>query len=126
VSKTKNEKKTFMLHHPTTKANLGKYVAADHRNAALKAATRGHTSILMRQTYSRVVYEYQGGVNVLDETKEVKRGGGVEIKSEEDAKRLGAKWDPEKQRWFVPIVYRKKPWVTLTGKHIYRDEEQHT
>lgn len=75
-SKEKNRKPkfTFMLHDPNNMSSLGKYVATDYRYAALKAATRGHTKIMLRKTNSKTVHEFNGQVVTLDTPKQISRG----------------------------------------------------
>lgn len=66
---------TFMLHDPSTMASLGKFVSTDYRYAALKAATRGHTRIMLRKTNTKEVREFEGKVLTLDAPKIIKRTG---------------------------------------------------
>lgn len=76
---SQNEKKprrTFMLHSPDDMTALGRFISTDWRYAALKAASRGHTKILLRQTGTREVREFDG--NRLEiEPKEINRGGRI-------------------------------------------------
>ena len=72
--KVKKPTLTYMLHDPETMENAGKYNSTSHRNAALKAATKGFTRILLRRTKTKLIYEYAGEANVLDEPKVVPRG----------------------------------------------------
>ena len=75
ANKAKNAKsRTFMLHDPTTMAALGRFVSTDWRYAALKAATRSHETILLRQTGTREVREFKG-TRAKIEPKEIVRGG---------------------------------------------------
>lgn len=90
-------KKTFMLHDPETFANLGKFVSTDFRYAALKAASRGHTKILLRVTDTKLVYEFQGAVIELSSPQVVKRGERT-------------------------ITYSKKPGVKFVKKYVYSGE----
>jgi hypothetical protein len=76
--------------------NLGKYTAADYRYAALKAASRGHTDILMRKTNSKEVRQFAGRVVTLPEPKVVTREGRKD-----------------------PVCYSKKPVVTSVKKFAY-------
>lgn len=70
----KKPKRTFMLHDATTMAALGRFVSTDYRYAALKAASRGHTTILLRQTGTREVREFSGE-KVSIPPKSIQRGG---------------------------------------------------
>ena len=74
TNKTKNKTRTFMLHDPKTMAALGRFVSTDWRYAALKAATRSHETILLRQTGTREVREFRG-TRAKIEPKEIVRGG---------------------------------------------------
>lgn len=71
---TKNAKRTFMLHSATDMSALGRFVSTDWRYAALKAASRGHTKILLRQTGTREVREFDGSRMPIP-PKEITRGG---------------------------------------------------
>lgn len=68
------EKKTYMLHHPQTYVCLGKYVSTTPRLAALKAASRKHTDILLRETNTKIMHHYEGGIKDLETPQVVKRG----------------------------------------------------
>jgi hypothetical protein len=72
--KIPKQKFTFMLHDPKTFESLGKYVSTDARYSALKAASRGITTILLRKTNSKIIYKYKGEVVVLDTPQVVMRG----------------------------------------------------
>jgi hypothetical protein len=72
--KEKKPRRTFMLHSPTDMTALGRFVSTDWRYAALKAASRGHTKILLRQTGTREVREFDGA-RVEISPKEITRGG---------------------------------------------------
>lgn len=63
-----------MLHDPSSMAPLGKFVSTDYRYAALKAASRGHTKILLRQTGTREVRAFDG-MKAAIEPKSIVRGG---------------------------------------------------
>lgn len=97
------------MHTPGTFEALGKFQSSDARYAALKCASRGHKDILLRQTNTRLVYEYTGQVIDLDKPKEVFRG------------------DKSK-----PILYYKKPAVKFVKKFLYsgdasiKDDEEAT
>lgn len=95
VARAKNPRLTFMLHSKSTFEALGKFQSTDARYAALKCASRGHKEILLRQTNTRLVYEYTGQIIDLDEPKIVVRGGGR------------------------PIAYTKKPAVKFVQKYLY-------
>lgn len=71
---TEKTKRTFMLHSSTDMTPLGRFISTDWRYAALKAATRGHTQILLRQTGTREVKEF-AGQRVDIEPKAIERGG---------------------------------------------------
>lgn len=72
----KKPRRTFMLHSPGDMTALGRFISTDWRYAALKAASRGHTKILLRQTGTREVREFDG--NRLEiEPKEINRGGRI-------------------------------------------------
>lgn len=67
-------KKTFMLHDPTDMSAAGRFVAPGYREAALKAASRGHTDILLRRSGTREIRQFQGFIETLSVPKTVKRG----------------------------------------------------
>jgi hypothetical protein len=66
---------TYMLHAPETFVPLGKFQSSDARYAALKAASRGHTDILLRQTNTRIISQYEGKVQTLDQPHVTVRQG---------------------------------------------------
>jgi len=68
------EKRTFMLHSPSDMSALGRFISTDWRYAALKAASRGHTDILLRQTGTREVRQFTGARDEVP-PKEIVRGG---------------------------------------------------
>jgi len=70
----KKPKRTFMLHSAVDMTALGRFVSTDWRYAALKAASRGHKKILLRQTGTREVREFNGD-RVEIPPKEISRGG---------------------------------------------------
>jgi len=74
VPAAKKPKRTFMLHSASDMTALGRFVSTDWRYAALKAASRGHTKILLRQTGTREVREFDGD-RVEISPKEITRGG---------------------------------------------------
>ena len=73
---TKKPRRTFMLHSPDDMTALGRFISTDWRYAALKAASRGHTKILLRQTGTREVREFDGA-RIEIEPKEINRGGRI-------------------------------------------------
>ena len=75
--KARKEKCTFMLHDPNDLSSLGKYQSTDFRYAALKVASRGHKSILLRKTNTKEVREFEGDVVPLDTPKQISRGDRV-------------------------------------------------
>ena len=89
----KRNKRTFMLHEPSSMSALGRFVSTDWRYGALKAASRGHTKILLRQTGTREVREFNGS-RVEIEPKEITRGGRT-------------------------IVYTHRPQVKFVSKFVY-------
>lgn len=76
AEKTRTKKPTlvWMLHDPETMASAGKYNSATHRNAALKAATKGFKTILLRETNTKEIQEYEGSTVPLPEPKRIPRG----------------------------------------------------
>jgi hypothetical protein len=72
--KNKKPKRTFMLHAADDMTALGRFISTDWRYAALKAASRGHTNILLRQTGTREVRKFDGQ-KVAIEAKQITRGG---------------------------------------------------
>lgn len=75
MATTKKPTVTFMLHDPETMASAGKYNSNSHRNAALKAASKGFTDIHLRQTKTKTVFHYEGSTTALAEPKLIQRGG---------------------------------------------------
>ena len=73
--RTSRPRVTFMLHKPDTFVPLGKFQSSDARYAALKAASRGHTDILLRQTNTRIISQYEGRVQTLDQPHVTVRQG---------------------------------------------------
>lgn len=67
-------KRTFMLHSPQDMSALGRFISTDWRYAGLKAASRGHTKILLRATGTREVREFEGA-RVEIPPKNITRGG---------------------------------------------------
>lgn len=97
-TKIKKQKKTFMLHKPDTFESLGKFVSTDFRYAALKAASRGHTDIYLRITDTKLVYQFEGSIQKLDQPQVVLRG--------------------ERE-----ITYTKKPMVKYVRKFIFDEKK---
>ena len=85
-------RRTFMLHAPDMTA-LGRFVSTDWRYAALKAASRGHTDILLRQTGTQEVRRFEG-TRIEIPPKEINRGGRV-------------------------ITYTNRPQVKFVNKFLY-------
>jgi hypothetical protein len=73
-AKKNKDKRTFMLHSPSDMSALGRFVSTDWRYAGLKAASRGHNNILLRQTGTREVREFEGN-RVEIPPKTIVRGG---------------------------------------------------
>jgi hypothetical protein len=74
VEHAKRAKRNFVLLDPETKAVIGKFVAYGFREAALKAATRGHTEIVLQNVEKKRIRVYEGAMKTLDEPKRVTRG----------------------------------------------------
>lgn len=74
VPVTVRTKSTFMLHNPTDMSCAGRFVAPGYREAALKAASRGHSDILLRKSGTREIRQFKGVIETLDTPKIVKRG----------------------------------------------------
>lgn len=91
---TKKKRRTFVLHDPTSMAVLARMRGVDPRYSALKAASRGHTDIHLREAGTRVVRKYEGLVQTLDTPSIVKRG--------------------ERE-----IVYTKRPRAHLKQKYVW-------
>jgi hypothetical protein len=102
ATRNKRPRLTFMLHAPDTYENLGKFQSSDARYAALKCASRGHKNILLRQTNTSQIVEYEGSVQDLDVPKEITRG------------------DPPRT-----IRYTKKPVVRFVKKYVYTGPVAH-
>jgi hypothetical protein len=52
----------------------GRFVAPGYREAALKAASRGHEDILLRKSGTREIRKFKGVIETLKTPKIVKRG----------------------------------------------------
>lgn len=74
VAPTIRTKSTFMLHDPTDMSCAGRFVAPGYREAALKAASRGHEEILLRKSGTREIRKFKGVIETLNTPKIVKRG----------------------------------------------------
>lgn len=94
-AKSRKPRITFMLHDPDSMANLGKFVSTDYRYAALKAASRGRTRILLRKTNTKEVREFTGDIVPLATPKVIQRMG-------------------------REIVYQKKPKVQFVRGFVYK------
>lgn len=77
AEKVKKPVRTFMLHKPDTLEQIGKFSSTDYRYAALKAATRGHTDIWLRETNTKIIYVYTGRRVDLENPQEIRRGNQV-------------------------------------------------
>ena len=97
-TKPKKPKRTFMLHDPKDMSCISKFKATEERYAALKAASQGHTDILLRATNTKQIRQYTGSYVTLDTPKEVRRGN-----------------DPTKP----PIRYTREPRVVFVKKWTY-------
>ena len=71
------KKKNYMLHDPATMKQLGKFSSTSPRNAAMKAASRGHTTILLRETGTKKMFKYTGSKTEMSTPREVHRDGKV-------------------------------------------------
>ena len=67
-------KKSFMLHNVDGMHKIGKYMSNTFRQAALKAASNGHSRVILRQTGTKICKEFTCKIQVLDEPKVIKRG----------------------------------------------------
>jgi hypothetical protein len=90
--KAPKAKCTFMLHDPSDLSSLGKYQSTDFRYAALKVASRGHKSILLRKTNTKEIREFKGDVVALDTPKEIHRGDRVIRYSKKPVVKFVKKW----------------------------------
>lgn len=97
ASKARKEKCTFMLHDPNDLSSLGKYQSTDFRYAALKVASRGHKSILLRKTNTKEMREFTGDVVALDVPKEIHRGDRVIKYTKRPVVKFVKKWTFEGQ-----------------------------
>lgn len=76
TAKPTKPKQTFMLHEPDSMAAIGRFVTTgDWRAAALKAASRGHTKILLRKTGTKEIREYAGRKDPINPPKVIQRAG---------------------------------------------------
>jgi len=87
---------TFMLHHPDMTC-AGRYVSDTHRHAALKAASKGVTQILLRRTNSKEVWEFRGATQELPEPKQIRRGDKVVAYSRKPTVEFLRSWVYEQQ-----------------------------
>ena len=86
------QKKTYMLHAVDTCECIGKMAGSDYRYSALKAASRGHKRIWVRQTNTKEMREYQGDIIKLATPKEVKRGDRTITYTQRPTVKLVNKW----------------------------------
>jgi len=98
MSRAPLRKRTYMLHDPQDYSCLGKYTSTAPRLAALKAASRKHTDILLRETNTKIMHRYEGGIRPLETPQKVTRG------------------DPP-----VTVEYTKKPFVKRVCKPFLMD-----
>jgi hypothetical protein len=70
----KRKRKCYMLHDPKTFECKGRFCSTGPRFAAQKAASRGHTNILLRETNTKKVYSYTGNIVKLDQPQVIQRG----------------------------------------------------
>ncbi len=94
ATRTPRPKSTFMLHDPTDMTAKGKFTAPGYREAALKAASRGHEKILLRKCGTSEIREFEGSIVTLDNPKPVVRGT-------------------------QSVTYTKKSKVKFVGKHAF-------
>lgn len=97
-TKAAKTKVTYMLHNKDDYTELGKYVSTTPRGAALKATSAGHTTILLRETGTKIIREYAGSIETLDEPVVIERKGAGK-----------------------PIVYSKRPKVVYVRKFVMTD-----
>lgn len=88
------KKKTYMLHHPKTFAALARFTSSSGaRAAASKAAVRGHTDILLRESGTKWVHRFKGDCVKMDPPHTVVRNGvTVEYKNKSVVTPLGKKF----------------------------------
>lgn len=56
----RNRKRTYVMHHPQTLVVIGRFKGRTPRQAALKAASRGHVDIYLRETRTKMVSVFKG------------------------------------------------------------------
>lgn len=92
MATARKPKRTFMLHDPKDLSSLGKYQSTDFRYAALKVASRGHKKILLRETNTKEIREFQGDIVPLAAPKEIKRGDRTITYSKKPVVKFAKKW----------------------------------
>ena len=73
-SESKSTKKAFMLHNAGDMVPVGKYMSNTFRQAALKAASNGHSNVILRQTGTKICKQFTCQIKVLDKPKVIMRG----------------------------------------------------
>jgi len=76
-SKKTKGKRHYMLHHPVSMKAIGRFTSTSPRGAAMKAANRGHTTILLRETGTKKINKYIGEKVELKFPREVNRDGKI-------------------------------------------------
>ena len=71
--KKKRDKKNFSLIDPDTKKTISKFTTFGFREAALKAASRKYTVIVLRNDDGKIK-TYEGEIQELENPKTIKRG----------------------------------------------------
>ena len=70
-------KRNYMLHDPKSMKPIGRFSSTTPRGAAMKASSRGHTSILLRETGTKKIHKYTGEKVELEKPREVNRDGKI-------------------------------------------------
>jgi hypothetical protein len=65
----------YIWHDPKTNKILGKFNTSGFRNAALKIATKGIDQIILRQSGTLIVHEFEGFTQILDPPVEIEKDG---------------------------------------------------
>jgi hypothetical protein len=76
-TKAPRPKKNYMLHDPSSMKPIGRFSSPTPRGAAMKAASRGHTNILLRETGTKMIHKYTGQKVTLEKPREVNRNGKI-------------------------------------------------
>ena len=76
-SKKTSSKRNYMLHDATTMKPVGRFASTTSRGAAMKAASRGYTTILLRETGTKKIHKYAGEKVELEKPREVNRDGKI-------------------------------------------------